>query len=56
MACETSTVQERRRSGIQMLLTCFPHLVLAVPQQLEDIHLQLARGGAVGVFVDAFFG
>lgn len=39
-----------------MLLTCFPHLVLAVSQQFKNVHLQLARGRAVRVFVDAFFG
>lgn len=38
------------------LLTRLPHLVFAVPQQLKDVHLQLARDGAVGVSVDVFLG
>lgn len=42
--------------AVSVLLTCFPHLVFAVSQQFKDVHLQLARGRAVGVSVDAFFG
>lgn len=39
-----------------VLLTRFPHLIFAVSQQFKDVHLQLAGGRAVRVFVDAFFG
>lgn len=39
-----------------VLLTCFPHLIFTVSQQFKDVHLQLARGWAVTVPVDAVFG
>lgn len=55
---ETSRRSQKHRftKDFPTLLTGFPHLIFAVPQQLKDIHLQLARGGAVGLSVDALFG